>query len=106
MENVFKKGLILGGMLAGAAAVGFAMSRPGRELTEDLQADMKALAKDVKKRLHALQDVSKEMYDQTVVAVVTEYAAQKELAAEAKQHLTAALEAMWSDMEAEYQDVA
>lgn len=102
MGNVFKKGLILGGILAAVATVGFAMSKPGQELSDDLQADIKALAKDVKKRLHALQDVTKEAYDETVVAVVKEYAAQKQMAEDARQHLIAALEAMWNETEAEY----
>ncbi|MEI6510444.1 MAG: hypothetical protein WCO25_00190 [Candidatus Uhrbacteria bacterium] len=102
MGNVFKKGMILGGILAAVATVGFAMSKPGQELSEDLQKDIKTLAKDIKKRLHKLQDVTKEAYDETVVAVVKEYAAQKQMASDAQQHLTAALEAMWNETEAQY----
>ena len=104
MGNLFKEGMILGGILAAVATVGFAMSKPGQELSEDLQKDIKALAKDIKKRLHDLQDVTKEAFDETVAAVVKEYAAQKQMAEDAQQHLTAALEAMWNETEAEYRD--
>ncbi len=102
MGNLFKKGMILGGVLAAVATVGFAMSKPGQELSEGMQADIKALAKDLKKRLHKLDDVTKESYDDLVAAVVKEYAAQKAMAKDAQQHLTAALEAMWNETEAEY----
>ena len=50
MENKFKKGLILGGLLAVAAAVGFAMTKEGQGLTEELHKDLKTLAKHLKKK--------------------------------------------------------
>ena len=39
MENKFKKGLILGGLLATVAAIGLAMTKTekGKEVTKDLQ---------------------------------------------------------------------
>ena len=49
MENKFKKGMILGGLLAVAAAVGFVLTKDGRQLSEDLQGDLKDLAKQLKK---------------------------------------------------------
>ncbi len=106
MDNVFKKGLVVGGMLAAVAVAGFAMSKPGQNLAEDMQADLKELAKILKKKLQAMQDVSQEIYDKTADGVVAEYAAQKQIAGDAKQHLTAALQAMWGDMEAEYRNAA
>lgn len=101
MENKFQKGLILGGLLAVAAAVGFAMSEKGQELTEELQKDLKTLAKDLKKKLHKMEDVTKESFDHLVTAIVEEYAKKKELAVEAKKSLIAALQAKWHEMEAE-----
>lgn len=100
MDNAFKKGMILGGMLS-ALAVGSVMSKPGQALAEDLRADAEALAADVKKRLAALQDVTKSVFDETVAAVIAEYAEQKKMAAAAKEHLAAAFEALWSEMEEE-----
>ncbi len=102
MENKFKKGLILGGLLAVGAAVGFAMTKEGHELTEDLQADLKTLAKHLKKNLHTLQDATKENYNELVDKVVEEYAKKKELAHDAKKALITALRAKWHEMEEEY----
>ena len=45
MKNVFKKGLILGELLAVLAAVGFSKSGEGRQFTAELQKDLKTLAK-------------------------------------------------------------
>lgn len=102
MENKFKKGLILGGLLAAASAIGFAMSKGGQELSEELQKDLKTLAKQVKKSLHKLEDVTKDSFDTLVSTVVDEYAAKKEMAADAKDSLVHALKAKWHEMEEEY----
>ena len=102
MENKFKKGLILGGLLAAGAAFGFAMSKEGQELTEELQKDLKSLAKHLKKNLSKLEDVTRESFDELVATVVEEYAKKKELAMDAKNALTKALRAEWQEMEREY----
>jgi len=102
MENKFKKGLILGGLLAVGAAVGFAMSKEGQELTEDLQKDLKVLAKHLKKNLHQMQDVTKENFDELAATAVEEYAKKKDLAIEAKNALIKALQSKWHEMEQEY----
>lgn len=102
MENKFRKGLLLGGLLAVGAAVGFAMTEQGQELTEELQKDLKTLAKKLKKSLHELEDVTKESFDELVSNVVEEYSKKKELALDAKKSLTAALQTKWHEMEAEY----
>lgn len=102
MENKFKKGLILGGLLAVGAAIGFALTKPGQELSEELQKDLKTLAKHLKKGLHNLEDVTKESFDTLVATVVEEYAKKKEMASDAKKALVNALEEKWQEMEAEY----
>jgi len=102
MENKFKKGLILGGLLAAGAAIGFAMSKEGKELTEELQKDCKVLAKHLKKNLHTLEDVNKESFDALVATVVDEYTKKKELASDAKNALIVALQSKWHEMEEEY----
>ena len=102
MENKFRKGLILGGLLAAAAAVGFVMSEKGQELSEELQKDLKTLAKQLKRKLHQLEDVTKENFDELVSTVVEEYAEKKELAGDAKKALTTSLQSKWHEMEEEY----
>ncbi len=102
MENKFKKGLILGGLLAVGVAVGFAMTKEGKELTEELQKDLKVLAKKLKKNLNQLEDVTKENFDELVGSVVEEYAAKKEMASDAKKSLIGALQKKWHEMEEEY----
>lgn len=102
MKNTFKKGLILGGLLAVGAAVGFSMTKEGQQLTEELQKDLKPLAKHLKKNLHQLEDVTKENFDGLVATIVEEYAKKKTLAADAQKALTTALQAMWGEMETEY----
>lgn len=103
MSNIFKKGLILGGLLAAGAAVGFAMTEEGQELTEELKKDLKMLAKHLRKNLSKLEDVTKDNFDELVTTVVDEYAAKKELALGTKKALTTALKAKWAEMEAEYE---
>jgi len=102
MENMFKKGLILGGVLAAAAAVGFGFSKEGKELSEDLQKDLKSIAKHLKKSLHELEDITKEKYDALVEAVVDEYVKEKKLVIDARNELVHALQLKWHEMEAEY----
>lgn len=102
MENKFKKGLILGGLLAVGTAVGFAMSKKGQQLTEELQKDLKILAKHLKKNLHQLEDVTKESFDELINTVVEEYAKKKELASDVKKTLVSALQEKWHEMEEEY----
>lgn len=102
MENKFKKGVILGGLLAAAAAVGFALTPAGKEMTEELKNDLKNLAKHLKKSLHNLEDVTKDSFDELVTNVVEEYAKEKELANEAKESLIKSLKSMWHEMEKEY----
>lgn len=100
MASIFKKGLILGGLLAVGAAVGLAMSDEGQQLSEDVQKDLKTLAKQLKKRLHTLQDITEESFDELVSNVVDEFAKQNELAEEVKATLAKSLKAMWNEMEA------
>jgi gas vesicle protein len=102
MENKFKKGLILGGLLAIGAALGFALTEEGQELIEELKKDLKTLAKHLKKNLGELEDVTKENFNDLVNKVVGEYAKKHELADEAKKSLTSALQAKWHEMEEEY----
>lgn len=103
MENKFKKGLILGGILAAGAALVFSMTKEGQQLTEELQKDLKDLTKLLKKSLNKLEDITKESFDDLVTTVVIEYAKKKELAIDAQKKLINALQATWQEVEKEYQ---
>lgn len=100
MSHIFKKGLILGGLLAVGAAIGFAMTDEGQQFSEDVQKDLKTLAKQLKKRLHTLEDITKENFDELVTNVVDEFAKQKELTEDVKKTFIKSLKAMWHEMEA------
>ena len=102
MDNTFKKGLILGGVLAVGTAIGLAMTKEGKQLSEDLQKDFKHLSKRLKKNLSQMQDVTKENFNELVTTVVDEYAEKKELALDAKKTLVSALQDKWHEMEEEY----
>ena len=98
MENKFKKGLILGGLLAAVAALGLTMNNGVKKLTEELQIDIKDLAKHLKKDLNELQDVTKENFDSLVTAAVNKYAEKKELTNEIKETLVVALQTVWQEI--------
>lgn len=102
MNNIFKKGMILGGILAAGAVVGLTMTKGGTQLTEELQKDFQALIKIVKKNIHRMEDITQDSFGELVKTVVEEYAQKKELARDAKDDLIAALRSSWSDMEQEY----
>lgn len=102
MKNVFKKGLILGGLLAAAAAMGFSMNHEGKQLTEELQKELRTLAKQLKKNLHRMHDVTEENFDELATTIVEEYSKKKALANDEKEALIAALQAKWHEMEEEY----
>ncbi|HBU28074.1 TPA: hypothetical protein DEB00_03095 [Candidatus Uhrbacteria bacterium] len=102
MENKFKKGLILGGLLAAGAAIGIALGKGGQELTKELQKELNVLSKHLKISLHQLQDVHQEGFNDLVKSVVEEYAKKKELASDAKTALILALQSKWQEMEEEY----
>ena len=102
MKNKFKKGLILGGLLAVVAAVGLAKTKEGQYLTDELQNDLKVLVKNLKKNLHNSEDETRESFNNLVVTIVEEYSKTKELTVEAKNALIAELRAKWDEMEEEY----
>lgn len=102
MENKFKKGLILGGLLAAGTAIGFAMTKEGKGLTKELQQDLKGLAKNLKSNLHELEDITKENFNKLIDIAVEQYEKKRALASGAKKSLTRALQAKWKEMEDEY----
>ncbi len=105
MENKFKKGIVLGGILAAAGIVfGLTRTKKGQELTEEMQADLKALAKKLKKQLGQLEDITKEKYEEVVEQVTEVYAKKKELAVDAKDTLMNALKEKWGEAEEEYEN--
>lgn len=104
MENRFKKGLLLGALLAGVAVAGLLRTQSGQELAEDLKEDAKKIGRKVKRHLADLEDVTRDKYDEIVEEVVEQYSKTKELAVDAKKQLIGALRKKWDEVEKEYQD--
>ncbi|HBU07218.1 MAG TPA: hypothetical protein DEB09_04000 [Candidatus Magasanikbacteria bacterium] len=102
MKNKFKKGLILGGLLAVGATVGFVMSKEGKKLSIELEKDFKFLAKQLKRDLHKLEDVTKENFDKLVITVVEGYAKKEVIVSDNKRSLIKTLQEKWQEMEKEY----
>ena len=98
MGNI-KKGVVLGGILAAAAAIGFALSKEGKEMSKEMQEDAKALAADVKRELDLLEDVTKDAFDQIVSTAIEAYAKNKRLAEETKREFTSTLQKLWDDLD-------
>jgi D-serine dehydratase len=90
MKNKLKKGLIIGSLLAVGAAIGFATTK-----------DMKQIAKDLKKNLNKLQDVTKVEFDELVTKAVEKHAKKMDLTSDARQALMTALRASWREIEKE-----
>ncbi len=104
MENKFKKGLILGGLLTVASVIGYVMSKSGKELTEEMQTELKQLSKKLQKKLGEMDDITKDGFNKLVTLVVDEYAEKKKLAEDVKKTFVSELEKRWDDMEAEYNE--
>ncbi|MEK7524620.1 MAG: hypothetical protein AAB588_06370 [Patescibacteria group bacterium] len=102
MQNKFRKGLLLGGILTTLAIAGLAMTKVGTQLSEELQDDLKALTKKVKKQLADMEDITEEKYDELVSSVVSEYNKKRKLASDAQKSLTSALQEKWKEMEEAY----
>lgn len=96
---MFKKGLILGGLLGGAALVGLAMTKRGKELGKDLQGELEELGAELKDHLANMEDVTKETFDGMVATTVDAYAKKKALAEDAKNTLMEALMDTWEEVE-------
>lgn len=101
---MFKKGLILGGLLAGLAAIGLVMTNKGQELTEELQKDIKSLANHLKKNLHKLDDVTKDGFNDLVTTLVDEYAKKNKTTDDVKKILISNLQKKWHEMEEEFNE--
>lgn len=102
MENKFKKGLLLGGLLGVASIVGYVVKKHGTEITDEVQGELKTLSAKVKKKLINLEDVTKDKFSDLVTKVVEDYAEKKSLASAAKTILIAALLQKWEEMEEAY----
>jgi len=101
MENKFKKGIILGGILTTAAFIGIAMARKKTELDEDIQADFKILVKIIKKNLSKLEDITQDKYNEIVEEAVAKYSEKKEMVKEAQKRLLEVLREKWNEAEEE-----
>jgi hypothetical protein len=102
MVNHFKKVFILGGLLVGAAVVGYAMSKEGQELTKKIKEDLEPLAKHMKKHCSRFREDAKEDFEELADTLVEAYAKKKKLSMEAKDAFISALKTKWQDVEREH----
>lgn len=102
MKNVFKKGLILGGLLLVGSYIGRAMSKKDHVFTEEMETELKSLSKNIRKKLGEMDDITKDSFNNIVDAVVNEYAEKKALAEDIKDSFITELQKKWSEMEEEY----
>ena len=105
MENKFRKGIILGGLLTLATIIGVVINNDWKEISDDLKEDFKSIVMKLKKSLHKLEDVTKEDYSKIVNTVVEEYSKTKEITKESKDSLISALNNKWNEMEEEYKNL-
>ncbi len=98
----FKKGFVLGGLLAAAALIGLAAAtKQGQELGDELSEDLEKMLKKLRKKMEKLEEVTKDKYDEVVQSVVDEYAEKKQLADETKQKFLKAFERNWNKIQTE-----
>ncbi len=102
MKNKFKKGLILGGLLTVASVIGFAMAKGEKELSEEMQAELKMLSKKLQKKLGEMDDITKDSFNHLASVVVDEYAEKKALARDIKESFVSELQKKWNEMEEQY----
>lgn len=104
MENKFKKGLILGGILTTIVIAGLAMTKTGAKLSDELQDDLKSLTKKLKGHLSDMEDITEEKYDQLVNVVMDQYNKKRKWADDSKKSLVSALKEKWKEMEEIYKN--
>lgn len=102
MENKFKKGLLLGGILGVASIIGYVVKKHGPEITEEIQDELKTISKKVKKKLMEMEDVSKEKFSEMVQQVTEEYGEKKHLPEKIKELVKTMVLEKWTEMEHAY----
>ncbi len=104
MKNIFKKGLILGGLLVATSLIGSVMIKKAEGLSDEFQLDLKHLAKQLKLKLKTLEDITKEQFNELVDTLVAEYVKKKPLLEKVQGILVESLKDTWSEMEKAYAD--
>lgn len=104
MKNVFKKGLILGGLLVATSLIGSIVTKKAGVLSDEFQLDLKHLAKQLKLKLKTLEDITKEQFNELVDTLVTEYVKKKPLLIKVQDILVESLKDTWAEMEEAYED--
>jgi gas vesicle protein len=96
-EN-FKKGLLIGGLLAGVL-VAFGMSKKGKELREKVLEYSEDLYNEVRRRALEWGETTREAYDEIVGRVGEEFARRKGMALEMKNTLVERLKEKWDEFQ-------
>ncbi len=109
MDNKFKKGLLLGGILGAAALLGFTMTKKGKKFEETVhqkvQDQFKEVTNELKKRLSELQDITQAKFNSLVETIVKEFAKKKALALDIQKNFIQSLQDQWTEVETPKQKV-
>jgi gas vesicle protein len=96
----FKKGLVVGGLVAGILTW-LNVSPKGKEYRDKLLSHIEPLFNELKESLKQLEGPTREMYDALVERAVEEYALKKEIAVDVKNNLVKELKKKWKELEKE-----
>jgi gas vesicle protein len=97
---------LLAGTILGIAAGVFLNSPKGKQMTKDVDANMKKLQKQVMKRLKEAEDMSKEKYEELVDEIVSYYQKSKQLAKKDVPEVRKFLMKKWKEIEKEMKNAA
>ena len=98
----FLKGIIFGGLLVTATAIGFAMSKEGRQFAEKLKENIEPMEKNLKKNFGKLHEVAKDDFEELVNAMVDEYSKKNKISDDSKETLASALKSKWEDIKEKF----
>lgn len=98
----FKKGFLLGSLITAGSLIGFAMTKKGKKLSDELRKELKPLTTKLQSQLIELKEINQEKFNELANTLVEELGKKKELADKTKNALIGALQEKWEEMEELY----
>lgn len=92
------------GIASGLAAGLFLRSEKGQELTEQASKDAMRLQKQLTKKMHALQTITRDHYEEIVDEILERYAQTKDLARTELRELRAYLMQQWDEFKDDWSE--